>query len=445
MAAMSRAHFTIWIGVVLSIKLTVERLLRSDPVTAFDWSNLLVPGLLPAGSQGDPVWGHPLVLGVIATGFALVLAEARLRDCGMSRFSLILLLVPYINMLYVVLLMFFPAREALPAETDDDELNPPPSGTLFLESSVMALAASVIFGIGSVVILASFGGHYGWTLFMGIPFVSSFLAVALQLKNRSTYLSWAGAMTIAFTTTALLGGLLVLFAIEGLICVLMYLPLAFFLAMLGASAAMSMKFMYQGGFTVRRAMVPFCVFLPMSLGLEQTNLPPLQEVTSSIEINAAPEAIWPYLLAFPSIPEPEQWMFRYGVAYPTKAWTDGAGVGAVRYCEFNHGTFVEPIEIWDPPHHLRFRVTEQPIPMKELSPYRNVHPPHLEGYFESERGEFVLIPLENGGTRVLGTTWYRHDMEPIRYWSWWTDYTIHQIHDRVLRHLKTVIEAAPGS
>ena len=77
--------------------------------------------------------------------------------------------------------------------------------------------------------------------------------------------------------------------------------------------------------------------------------------------------------------------------------------------------------------------------MKELSPYK-IHPPHLEGYLKCERGEFRLIPLPGGRTEMIGTTWYRDNIWPQEYWSLYSNAIIHNIHMRVLNHIKTVSE-----
>ena len=119
---------------------------------------------------------------------------------------------------------------------------------------------------------------------------------------------------------------------------------------------------------------------------------------------------------------------------------EGQGVGATRYCEFTTGAFVEPITVWDPPHRLAFDVTEQPAPMFELSPYRDIHPPHLDGFMRSNRGEFRLVALDDGRTRLEGRTWYEVEMFPQWYWTLWTDSIIHRIHLRVLHHVQRISE-----
>jgi hypothetical protein len=79
--------------------------------------------------------------------------------------------------------------------------------------------------------------------------------------------------------------------------------------------------------------------------------------------------------------------------------------------------------------------------MKEWSPYGEIHPAHLDGYFVSKRGRFVLTPLTNGHTRIEGTSWYQHGLKPGPYWRWWSDAIIHRIHRRVLNHIKDLSES----
>jgi uncharacterized protein YndB with AHSA1/START domain len=169
-------------------------------------------------------------------------------------------------------------------------------------------------------------------------------------------------------------------------------------------------------------------------------------VSTTVELTAPPEAVWNAVVAFPEIPASNlpAWYFRLGVAYPIRARIDGVGVGAVRRCEFSTGAFVEPITTWDPPRLLAFDVVENPPTMRELSPWGDVLAPHLRaGIFRSERGEFRLEPLEDGGTRLTGTTWYHLDMAPTWYWTAWSDAILHRIHRRVLEHVGAVAAKRP--
>ncbi len=81
-----------------------------------------------------------------------------------------------------------------------------------------------------------------------------------------------------------------------------------------------------------------------------------------------------------------------------------------------------------------------------MEPYRHVHPPHLDGYLRSKRGEFRLVPLAAGRTRLEGRTWYEFDLAPHAYFAAWAHWAIHRIHARVLEHIAREVQASaqPG-
>ena len=57
-----------------------------------------------------------------------------------------------------------------------------------------------------------------------------------------------------------------------------------------------------------------------------------------------------------------------------------------------------------------------------------------------QRGEFRLVRLADGRTRLEGSTWYEFQMYPQDYWTLWSDAAIHRIHQRVLEHIKRLAE-----
>jgi len=168
--------------------------------------------------------------------------------------------------------------------------------------------------------------------------------------------------------------------------------------------------------------------------------PPVQEVLTVVDIDAPPQTVWRNVITVPDLPPPSQRLFRIGVAAPLRARLDGAGVGAIRYCDFTTGSFVEPITGWEENRLLRFDITAQAPPMREWSPYRDVNPPHLDGYFRATRGEFRLLPLARGRTRLEGRTWYEVEMSPQPYWKLYSDWIVRTIHLRVLEHIKRLAE-----
>ncbi len=136
------------------------------------------------------------------------------------------------------------------------------------------------------------------------------------------------------------------------------------------------------------------------------------------------------------IEKPTEWIFKTGIAYPVDAEIEGHGIGAIRSCNFTTGSFVEPITKWDEPTLLQFDVLDQPTPMRALNPFWDVHPPNLNGYFQSKKGQFKLTETKNNKTLVVGTTWFNIHIHPVVYWDIWSKYILHKIHYRVLKHIK---------
>jgi hypothetical protein len=215
-------------------------------------------------------------------------------------------------------------------------------------------------------------------------------------------------------------------------------PLAFGIAMLGAIIGRRIAISGEGS-VVHAALA--VLLLPASAPLlDLRPVAPIREVRSVVEIAAPPNDVWRHVIAFPPLPAPTDLLFRSGIAFPRGARIEGAGVGAVRYCEFSTGAFVEPIRAWEPGRRLAFDVTSSPPPLRELSLYSRVTAPHLDGYFVARRGEFRLSPLPGGATRLEGSTWYELRLQPAVYWSVFADFLVHRIHERVLKHVQEVAE-----
>jgi hypothetical protein len=245
-------------------------------------------------------------------------------------------------------------------------------------------------------------------------------------------------MTLATFGLAVAGLSLLVVAFEGLVCLVMALPLAVPLALLGAVAGQSIA----ATRTPAAGMAALLLIMPAGSYLDRAvDTEPIRMVMTSTDVQAPPSRVWRHVVSFSDINEPPEWFFRLGLAYPLRARIDGAGVGAIRNCEFTTGSFVEPITRWDEPSVLAFDVTSQPAPLREWSPYADVYAPHVKGFFRTTHGEFRLVPLPNGGTRLEGRTWYSLRMAPAAYWTPLADAILHRIHRRVLRHIAVLAEA----
>jgi len=304
-----------------------------------------------------------------------------------------------------------------------------PGGALLAAALLAAAMMSVGLGVSG----------YGFAVFVFSPFVAGFVAAELYEGPRSG--SWF--FLIALSQGALLSvGVLVLFlGVEGLICIAMALPFASPLAAFGATMVyLRRRYAFPESGTTLGLLAAFPFLLLLEGQLPPAD--PVYEVRTEIEILATPANVWDHVVAFPELPPPTEAVFRLGIAYPVRAEINGRGPGATRYCTFSTGSFVEPIEVWEEPRLLRFGVESNPSPMTEWTPYDGIQPPHLTGFLRAQRGQFELELLSDGRTRLIGTTWYSHGLWPAAYWRIWGDWIIHQIHRRVLEHIRVLSEAS---
>ncbi len=290
------------------------------------------------------------------------------------------------------------------------------------------LLAGFLLG-GGVLLLRS--GIYGLTLFILMPVILGGLGAWCVRAQTTNVAVVAGGCAVLLASLGWLA-----LGQEGALCIAMSLPLSLPLGCLGGF----LIYHFQPGRL--QAGATMLLLLPAgTFGWDVNARPPVFEVRSSIEISASPERVWKNVVTFSELPEPREWYFQIGLAYPKRARIEGSGPGAVRYCEFSTGPVVEPIEVWDEPSLLRFRVTDNPAPMHEWSPYAQVLPKHLHGYLVSKQGQFRLTSLGPNRTLLEGTTWYQHGLWPAEYWRLWSDAIIHRIHLRVLSHIKALSEA----
>lgn len=281
-------------------------------------------------------------------------------------------------------------------------------------------------------VIGIFGiGEYGIALFVLTPiFIGAFPVLVYGSKKE---MSLSGAIYLGLLCLMIFGGLLFLCAMEGAVCIAMALPIGMILSVFASIVAhIILTNRPQGAKTVSILLI---LSIPLTSFVERNSVPQTLSVTTSLEINAAPEVVWKNVIEFPPLQEPEEFLFHAGISYPTNATIDGKGVGAVRHCNFTTGSFVEPITTWQQPVLLQFNVVSQPAPMKEWS-FWDIDAPHLHDFFVSEKGQFKLTPLSGGKTLLEGTTWYHNDIKPAFYWKLWSDHIIHKIHQRVLRHIK---------
>ncbi|HYX83205.1 MAG TPA: hypothetical protein VE714_12475 [Gemmatimonadales bacterium] len=378
-----------------------------------------------------PHWLLPLMI-AIALPFLWVGVSMTMRravDAGVSPWIALLFFIPVVNYGTMFVLSLLPSRGVQwPVEA------PPPAIDDRLKSAMLGVAASLGVTLLTVGVGVYFRRSYSTGLFLGVPFTIGY--ISSYIYNYGHDRPAGQSIVIALASVLLAGGALILFAFEGTICTVLALPIALAVAFPGAEL---------GRMIARRGIraptgASFAFVIPLFVGVEPRATPRSHDVITVVEIAAPPEVVWRHVVTFPDLPPPTELLFRAGVAAPLRARIEGHGIGATRYCDFTTGSFGEPITVWNANERLAFDITAQALPMDELSPYRDVHPPHLDGYFRATHGEFRLTALPGGRTRLEGRTAYVIDMFPQAYWTVPARAIVTAIHARVLHHIRTLAE-----
>lgn len=304
--------------------------------------------------------------------------------------------------------------------------------------AILSVTLPCVMGWGFTYLATEIFREYAYGLFIWLPLVIGATSTLIYGYKNSTLRT--ERRNNAYLTLFIYCFGLLFFAWEGIICLVMAAPIGMLFTYLGFLIGHYLAGSNLSGSTPA-AIVSLLISVPALMAFEYSKetSDELRYVITSIEINASPQTVWNNVVAFPQLADPTDLIFKTGIAYPVNATIKGQGVGAVRYCNFSTGSFIEPITTWKEPELLKFSVRQQPEPMKEISFYE-VHPNHLHGYWISKEGQFRLTKLPNGRTLLEGTTWYENKIKPDFYWTIWSDYIVHKIHQRVLGHIKVQAE-----
>src|ERR1043166_6261274 len=375
----SRGTYLVWAASLLALKFNLDRLLLKVAFNR-DWSILGYvesPSgwLKPSPAESPAEYAALLAMALPFLWSGVALCVKRLRAARLPLWLLVLFVVPVLKWFLFAALSLVPNRRE-GAEAKRTEGDPYQGLQRWFPKSALGSGA---LAVGATALGASVLRNYGWGLFVGAPLCMGFSAALIHGARQRRKL--CESLLVAFLSVVLAGAALLALAFEGIICILMAAPLALALALIGALAGHMAQASLWRGVPPHVYCVPVLA-IPLMLGAEHLSHgpAPLLAVTSAVVVNAPPERVWRHVVSFAELPPPRETLFRLGIAYPVRAQIAGHGPGALRHCVFSTGSFVEPIEVWDKPRLLQFSVTQNPAPMQEWSPYRHVHPPHLNGF-----------------------------------------------------------------
>ena len=376
-----------------------------------------------------PAWmaASAFAMSLLVAWALAVISFRRARWSGGGYVVAALTIVPGVQVAAIAILALLPR---LPRRETID----PVAGT-----EVAHVIQGVLAGIGiivaAVVVSAVTFGAYGWGLFVMTPFLVG--VTTGFLANRRSLLGEGRTMAVVLGAAALGTIALVMFALEGLVCILLAAPLGAVMAILGGAIGRSLARVGRS----RDKPLMSLALLPALFALEAAMPPAVPiESTASIDIAAPPAAVWGALTSGEAISSDPGLVGATGLAFPIRGRLLGTGVGAVRLGDFSTGTARERVTEWQPGHRLAFVVVRQPPAMEEMSPYRRVHAPHVNGHFDTGVTRFSLDPLPGGGTRLTVAATHVLRIDPALYWEPIARLAIGLNVDRVLQDVRQKAE-----
>jgi hypothetical protein len=271
--------------------------------------------------------------------------------------------------------------------------------------------------------------------FLIVPFVLGVLTVRqVEAPSRlfRIFAPWIPMLLVVVIAVAL--------GWEGMICVVMALPILLIMASLGG--------MMTSAEQVRsRTTLPVLLALPYLLAPVERRIPEPErsgETVTEIDIAAPPSVVWPLIASVDSIRPNEQRPALYlalGFPRPISATLSRPGIGGIRSARFEHGlTFTETVTDWNPPRRLSFTIeaNTDSVPPDALDAHVSVGSPH----FDVLTGTYELHPLDGGrGTRLVLRSTHRLATRFNPYASWWVERVMSSIQSHISEVHKQRAEA----
>ncbi|MFM7240656.1 MAG: hypothetical protein ACKO3A_00875 [Opitutia bacterium] len=317
--------------------------------------------------------------------------------------------------------------------------------------ALLGLAVGVVYGLVCRLLFNSKGNpseglNDGLLAIMSLSFIFlvpmalGFLVVWFGESQKSwarrVFQPWLAGL--AFMAAA------IVFHLEGFICVILWLPLVWFMASLGGVLAGVLRDARASDGSKRLcvaavALLPFVAGPLESLRERETEI---RTAHTSIEIAASPAQVWRQIRSVPRITEAEHgpsWSHRLGFPRPTEAVLEGTGVGSVRYARFEGDVlFVEKVTEWEENKRLSFSIAADTknIPPTTFDEHVTIGGP----YFDVLHGTYWIEPL--GPDRVI-----LHLSSDQRlstgfnfYSQWWTVWLMNDLQSYILRIIKARAE-----
>jgi len=256
---------------------------------------------------------------------------------------------------------------------------------------------------------------YGSTFFMIFPFAVGFSIGTHDKEKRGTITLIASAI--------LFFGFLLAVGLEGILCVLMAMPI--FLLMLYIGYRIQQYFFKKEIKDSQKLMVTLSPLLLLLLlnPIEQMILPQpkLITITNSIELNYAPEIVFDEVKKMDKLDADKPFGIWLGLPAPYRCELEADTIGAKRNCLFENGKIIAQITKYEKGKVLEMDVIDYTLTGRD--------------WFQFVDATYTFKE-KNNRTTITRTSSYKSVLNPRAYWEPLEKWGIEQEHEFVLNSLK---------
>lgn len=301
-------------------------------------------------------------------------------------------------------------------------------------STIAALVSFIFLGLGFLLLHNGLFG-YGISFFVFLPFILGYLLGGTKTKKRS--LLGFGFSFVTFCILLLQGEL------EGMVCILMAMPLI----LISFAIGMFLKMIFSdiiGLFKkkeldddaplddniLKSSILPFCVLLLVGVTEKQLtkNTNEIVEVRSEIILPYSPMQVYDAIKTVDTLDAEKPFLMRLDLPVPQKCILEAEELGAIRTCYFEGGTITEKVTALEKGKLLKMDVLDYQLTGRTWLGFREAI--------------YTFEALEDGTCRMARITTYTSELYPRIYWEPLERLGVEQEHEYVFRNLQKDLERA---
>lgn len=259
---------------------------------------------------------------------------------------------------------------------------------------------------------------YGFSFFVFLPFALGYAIGRSTIKKISL---WGLIVSLIIFFILLIAG-----SLEGMVCVLMALPLIIAAIALGILVKYFVK-KYQKTRKkeshIKSSILPFCIF--MFFGIAEAELTKndkeVVEIKSEIILPYSPMEVYEAIKSVDTLDAEKPFLMKLDLPIPLKCILEDEKVGGIRTCYFEGGEIVERVTELDKGKLLKMDVIDYQLTGRK--------------WFEFNEAIYTFEELDNGNCNMTRITTYSSELYPRFYWEPFEKIGIEQEHEYVFRNL----------